>query len=56
VQTLSLVATNGSRQIKKGFTLEEQEEFKLPIERCPMVFPYMPSMQRRKAHQKRSGT
>jgi len=35
-----------------GFTFEEQEEFKLLIKTCPMVFPYMPSIQRRKAHQK----
>jgi len=50
MQTLGLVATNGPRQ--KGFTFEEPERFKLLIETCPVVFAYMPSIQRRKAHQK----
>ena len=34
-----------------GFTFEEPEEFKLLVETCPMVLPYMPSIQGRKAHQ-----
>jgi len=53
VPTLGLVATNGPCLTSTiGFTFEEPEEFKLLIETCPMVFPYMPSIQRGKAHQK----
>jgi len=39
-------------KLQKGFTFEEPERFKLLIETCPVVFAYMPSIQRRKAHQK----
>jgi len=52
VQTLGLVATNGPCLTSTiGFTFEELEDFKLLIEKCPVVFAYMPSIQRRKAHQ-----
>ena len=37
---------------QKGFTVKEPEKFKLLIEACRMVLPYMPSIQGRKAHQK----
>ena len=53
VQTLNLVATNGPCLASTNrVQFEEPEEFKLLTETCPMVFPYMPSIQRRKAHQK----
>ena len=54
VQTRSLAADKRSlpNVSKKEFTLEEPEKFKLLLVTCPTVFPYMPSIQRRKAHQK----
>ena len=53
VQTLNLVATNGPCLASTNrVQFEEPEEFKLLTETCPMVLPYMPSIQRRKAHQK----
>ena len=53
VRTLILVMTNGPCLTSANRVhFEEPEEFRLLPETCPVVFAYMPSIQRRKAHHK----
>ena len=53
MRTLILVMTNGSCPTSANrVNFEEPEEFRLLPETCPVVFAYMPSIHRRKAHHK----
>ena len=57
MQTLNLDAANGSCLTSKNRVyFEEPEKFKLLPELCPLVFPYMPSIQDEKHTTKRCGT
>ena len=53
MRTLTLAMTNGPcLPSANRANFEEPEEFRLLLETCPVVFAYMPSIQRRKAHHK----